>query len=88
MNTIFSQIDNLNFASDARREGVAVDFTANPSNKAAEQNLITGGGATLADFVVALAQDMVYPFAHASRNQTQGRRFQLMKILHSLTLNG
>ncbi len=80
MNTIFSQIDNLNFASAARREGVAVDFTANPSNKADGQNLITEGGATLADFVVALAQDTVYPFAHAPRNQAQGRRLQLNKI--------
>ena len=82
MNTIFSQIDNLNFASAARREGVAVDFTANPSNKADGQNLITEGGATLADFVVALVRNGVHTFTHAPRNQTQGRRLQLIKILY------
>jgi hypothetical protein len=72
MNTIFSQIDNRNFAPDG-------------------QNLITrtGGlpagrqGATLADSVVAFAQNMIYSFAHKPSNQAQGRRLQLNKILYS-----
>ena len=84
MNAISSQIDNRNFASAARRETVAVDSTARLSNTADEQNSITlPGGATLADFVVALAQDRVYTFTYAPRNQTQSRSLQLNKILHS-----
>lgn len=66
-----------------RREGVAVDSTANPNNNGSEQNFITvNGGATLADFVVALTQNRVYTFAHAPRNQPQGRCLQLGRILY------
>ena len=75
----FSTIDNRNFVSMPRREGVAVDSTANLNNKGSEQNFITEGGAALADFVVALTQNRVYTFAHAPRNQAQGRCLQLGK---------
>ncbi len=84
MNAIFSQIDKKNFDADARRELAGVDSTPRVNGKAAAQNFLTRlGGATLADFVVAFTQDMVYPFAHKPRNQMQGRRLQLNKILHS-----
>jgi len=79
---ISSQIDNQNFASMARRESAAVDSTASLSNKGSEQNLIARtGAATLADFVVALVRNGVHIFARVSRNQTQGRLLQLIKIL-------
>ena len=78
---IFSQIDNLNCASMPRREGVAVDSTAiHPSNNGSEHNLITEGGVTLADFLVTLAHQAMPAFARKSRNQTQGRSLQLIKI--------
>ncbi len=73
----FSTIDNRNFVSLPRREGVAVDSTANTSNAVDEQNFITEGGATLADFVVAIAHQAMPAFTRAPRNQTQGCRFQL-----------
>ncbi len=76
----FSTIDNRNFASMPRREGASIDSMLSPSNKGSEQNFITRtGGATLADFVVALAQNRVYFFARAPRNQAQGRSLQLGK---------
>jgi len=76
----FPQIDNLNFASRPRRENAAVNFTASLSNKGIEQNLITRKEtATLADFVVMLAQNTMYPFAHKPKNQTQGRSLQLVE---------
>ena len=77
---IYSQIDNLNFASMPRRESVAVDSTASLSNKGSEQNLITEGAATLADFVVMLAHQAMPAFTRKPRNQTQGRLLQLNKI--------
>ncbi len=67
-----------------RREGVVIDSITSPSNKGSGQNFITWtGGATLADFVVALAQNRVYFFARAPRNQTQGRGLQLGRMLYS-----
>lgn len=84
MNTIFPQIDNQILSQYRGLRAPAYTYTPSPRNKGSEQNLITRkGGATLTDFVVALAQDMIYPFAHASRNQTQGRRLQLVEILYS-----
>lgn len=81
MKTIYSKIDNQNFASNSRLENEAYKHMPSLNNEEVGQNLIThSGGATLADFVVALAQDMVYPFAHAPKNQAQGRRLQLVKI--------
>lgn len=78
----FSKIDKQNFVSNPRSEGVAVDSTANQSDKGVEQNLLTHpGSATLADFVVALAQNGVHTFARKPRNQAQGRSLQLGKIL-------
>ena len=77
----FPQIDNVNFASMPRREGVAVDSTAiHPSNKGSEQNLITRtGDATLADFVVPLVRNTMYSFSRKPKNQTQGRGLQLVE---------
>ena len=76
----FPQIDNLNFASMPRREGAGVYHTPSLSNKGSEQNLITRtGGATLADFVVAILRRRVYAFSQASRNQLQGRSLQLVE---------
>lgn len=54
--------------------------TASKLNEVIEQNFLTLREAQpLADFVVALAQNRVYSFAHASRNQAQGRCLQLGK---------
>jgi len=81
-NTISFSIDNRNFVSMPRREGVVIDSITSPSNEGSEQNFITAGGATLVDFVVALARNRVYFFARAPRNQTQGRSLQLERILY------
>ena len=79
----FLAIDNLNFAPDARYESAGVDSTPRTNSKADAQNFITRqGDPTLADFVVKLAQNMIYSFAHKPRNQTQGRSLQLIKILY------
>lgn len=79
-NTLSCSIDKQHFASNPRREGVAVDSTANSSNAGFRQNLLTRtGGATLADFFVKLAQNGVHTFARLPRNQTQGRSLQLVK---------
>ena len=63
-----------------RRESAGVDSTPRMSNEGSKQNFITEGAATLADFVVSLARNMVYSFARKPINQTQGRRLQLIKI--------
>ncbi len=54
-------------------------YTARKLNAVIEQNFLTEGGATLADFVVTPSRSRVYSFEGKSRNQLQGRRLQLRK---------
>jgi hypothetical protein len=79
---ISSQIDKSDFDADARFESAGVDSTPRKKSKADAQNRLTrSGGAVLADFVVMLAWNGVHTLARKSRNQTQSRRLQLIKIL-------
>ena len=41
---LFPKIDKSNFVLNPRREGVAVDSTASPSNKGVKQNCLTPQG--------------------------------------------
>ena len=84
MNTISHQIDKCNFDVDVRFESAGVDSTPRTKSKADAQNCLTHkGAATLADFVVSLARQVILGFTHKPRNQVQGHRLQLIKILYS-----
>ena len=77
----FPQIDNQILPQDHDAKALVYKHTPSLSNKGIEQNLITRKEtATLADFVVMLAQNTMYPFAHKPKNQTQGRSLQLVEI--------
>lgn len=82
-NTVSSQTDNQILSQYRGLRAQVYKHKPSPRNKGSEQNLVTRKEApTLADFVVMLAQNMVYSFAHKPINQTQDRGFRWVKILY------
>ena len=77
----FPQIDNQILSQDHDAKAQVYKHTPSLSNKGIEQNLITRKEtATLADFVVMLAQNrIIYSFTRKPKNQTQGRSLQLVE---------